>query len=92
MKIFMATALMMISFSTLVHADEVQPQCVDREVSIVLKSDRNVHYSEKDEGRVVGTVKIRDCGDTLIIDQNSKIPAPSAARVCPPGMQDCVRP
>ena len=91
MKSFLAAALLVFS-AGLVHAEEAQPQCVEREVSIVLKSDRNVHYSEKDEGRVVGTVKIRDCGDTLIIDQNSKIAAPPAAHVCPPGVQDCVKP
>ncbi|AGH96758.1 hypothetical protein [Pseudobdellovibrio exovorus] len=71
-------------------------QCVEREVLLVVKSTRNVHYSEKDEGRLISdrTIKIKDCGGLVLVD---KTPAQgsngSAGRiVCPPSVQDCIRP
>lgn len=71
-------------------------QCVEREVLLVVKSTRNVHYSEKDEGRLISdrTIKIKDCGGLVVVD---KTPAQgsngSAGRiVCPPSVQDCIRP
>ena len=76
-------------------------QCVEREVAIVLRSTGSVHYSEADEGRVVSIVKVKDCGNALVMDPPSSTPptpvAPAPApipgmRYCPPGMTDCIAP
>lgn len=71
-------------------------QCVEREVLMVVKSTRNVHYREEDEGRLISdqTIKIKDCGGLLVVDQTKDSgTTPSAGRmICPPGVQDCVRP
>ena len=66
-------------------------KCVTREVLVLVKSSGNVHYSEKDEGKLVSKVTLRDCGGTLIVDKTG----PSVAvppNYCPPQIQDCNRP
>ncbi len=70
-------------------ADE--SKCVTREVLVVVKSSASVHYSEKDEGKVISKVTLRDCGGTLIVDQSGpSVPVPR--NYCPPQVQDCDRP
>lgn len=71
-------------------------ECVEREVLMVVRSTRNVHYSERDEGRLISPnpVKVKDCGGALVVDTTttSGSDAPARRTICPPGVQDCIRP
>ena len=79
-----------VLFSGTLKADEAS-KCVTREVLVMVKSSGNIHYSEKDEGKLISKVTLRDCGGTLIVDKTG----PSTAvppSYCPPQIQDCNRP
>lgn len=69
-------------------------KCVEKEVLITLRSTGSVHYSERDEGRVVGKVKILDCGQASSSNSNSSHPGSGntggVRPVCPPTVQDCI--
>ena len=70
-------------------------QCVEREVYLVVKSTRNVHYSEKDEGKLISEtpVTLKDCGGTVVVDKNKdSVPSTGGRITCPPNVQDCIRP
>lgn len=95
MKFFTRLLVFMVAtsliLSNLAQANETkQTQCVEREVVLVIKSTRNVHYSEKDEGKLIKIVKIQDCGSTLVLDRDKAIPVPP--NYCPPTVQDCIKP
>lgn len=71
-------------------------QCVEREVLLVVKSTRGVHYSERDEGRLISerTIKIKDCGGLVLVDKTAgqNLEGHAGRIVCPPNVQDCIRP
>ncbi|MCC2678970.1 MAG: hypothetical protein K0R29_1546 [Pseudobdellovibrio sp.] len=67
-------------------------KCVEREVLITLRSNQSVHYSEKDEGRVVGKIKVLDCGQAAATAPGKTQPGsnPGVRPACPPNVQDCI--
>lgn len=72
-----------------------QGECRIREVLMIAKSTPGVHLKEKDEGRVIGSYKVLDCGNHVVIEEPSRVNVPSGqARpaVCPPNVQDCIAP
>ncbi len=86
------TVLSMMLFCVSGFAAESK-KCVEREVLITLRSSGSVHYSEKDEGRVVGKVKILDCGQARSSAPVTTQPGNGNSGVrpaCPPQVQDCI--
>jgi hypothetical protein len=93
MKIF--CTLVVLVAGSLVFGAEAK-KCTEKEVLITLRSSRSVHYSEKDEGRVVGKAKILDCGPSRPSNpppNSAKTPSnPDYVRSCPKFVLDCIRP
>ncbi len=87
MKLVMS--LLAISFAGSVCF--AQAKCVEKEIPVVLKSNRNVHYQEKDEGRVVGKVRRMDCGKAVKAPVAKPPSASAPARPCPSNVQDCIK-
>jgi len=85
------TVLSMVLFCVSGFAAESK-KCVEREVLITLRSNGSVHYSEKDEGRVIGKVKILDCGQATSTAPAKPQPGSNAGvrPACPPNVQDCI--
>lgn len=85
------TVLSMVLFCVSGYAAEAK-KCVEREVLVTLRSSRAVHYSEKDEGRVVGKTKILDCGRATSPSPINTQPGSGAGirPSCPPNVQDCI--
>jgi hypothetical protein len=75
----------------LLAEENKESKCVTREVLVLVKSTSSVHYSEKDEGKVISKVTLRDCGGSLIVQKSSPSVA-VPANYCPPQVQDCDRP
>lgn len=96
MKFILSLSLILMSLVSFgAQAEDNIPtanKCVDRVVTIVVKSTRSVHYSEKDEGQLISQVTIRDCGETITVDKSTGTRTPLPANYCPPNVQDCVRP
>jgi hypothetical protein len=96
-KMLGAFVIVLMGANVLAQTPVTQPQgeCRVREVLMIAKSTRGVHLSEKDEGRVIGSYKVLDCGTHVVIDEPSRVNVPvGQARpvVCPPNVQDCIAP
>jgi hypothetical protein len=98
LKNLLGTGLIVLMSATVLAqtaGTQTQSECRVREVLMIAKSTPGVHLNEKDEGRVIGSYKVLDCGTHVIIDEPSRVNVPSnQARpvVCPPNVQDCIAP
>ena len=92
MKIFIMTMLLLSVVGVQAQGRKSAPKCVRVEKLIVLRSNRNVHYSEKDEGRVVGRSFVWECGGAVASNRPTEVPAVIPPRPCPPSVQDCIKP
>ena len=93
-----ASVLAVMAFVSVASANESaqdESKCTLREVVVLVKSTRGVHYQEKDEGKLISKYTIKDCGDKITIDKGSQTPigvVTGGQIKCPPTVQDCIRP
>ena len=92
MKIFVVFLLLFSVAVVQAQGRKAAPKCVRVEKLIVLRSSNSVHYSEKDEGRVVGRVLAWECGRNADSSKVTEVPAVIPPRPCPPSVQDCIKP
>lgn len=71
-----------------------EPVCVEREVTMVVKTGNGVHYSEADEGQVISRIKIKDCGSTVLVDNTTASESQPVRLINPDlrNVEDDVRP
>ena len=91
-KLSVIVAIMASAVTVVANDSEEDSKCTWREVAVVVKSTRSVHYSEKDEGKIISKYMVKDCGDKIIVDTDTKSPVIPGIPKCPPNVQDCVRP
>ena len=98
LNFLVATVVAVMGFASVASANDAEQseaKCTTREVVVLVKSTRGVHYQEQDEGKLISRYTIKDCGDKITIDKGSQTPVgvvTGGQIKCPPSVQDCIRP